>query len=45
MIAVKFGSDYSVTYSGWYIMPPVAGGEVVTPIDKTTWGKIKAMYE
>jgi hypothetical protein len=26
-------------------MPPVAGGEVVTPIDKTTWGKIKALYD
>ncbi len=44
MIAVKFGSDESVTYPGWFIMPPVAGGAQSTPTEQSSWGQIKSMY-
>jgi hypothetical protein len=42
-IAVKFGSDSSVTYPGWYIAQVRAGGEV-TPVEPTDWSSIKSLY-
>jgi len=43
-IAVKFGSDSSVTYPGWYISSVMAGGPGGTPAEETTWGRIKMLY-
>ncbi len=42
-IAVKFGSDSSVTYPGWYITSVVAGS-LLTPVDDSTWSTIKTLY-
>jgi hypothetical protein len=43
-IAVKFGSDSSVTYPGWYISSVKAGAPSSTPTLDRTWGAIKSMY-
>ena len=42
-IAVKFGSDSSVTYPGWYIAHVRAGG-LVTPVEESDWSTIKSLY-
>lgn len=43
-IAVKFGSDSSVTYPGWFISSVMAGSDVPTPTTDTTWGRIRMLY-
>ncbi len=42
-IAVKFGSDSSVTYPGWYIAGVMAGG-LTTAVEESTWSTIKQLY-
>lgn len=42
-VAVKFGSDSSVQYPGWYIASVVAGG-LTTPTDDNTWSTIKSLF-
>ena len=42
-VAVKFGSDSSVTYPGWYIHSVVVGG-LITPAQESTWSTIKSVY-
>ncbi|MBM4118484.1 hypothetical protein FJ251_12260 [bacterium] len=42
-IAVKFGSDSSVVYPGWYIAGVMAGG-LVTAIEDSNWSTIKQLY-
>jgi len=42
-VAVKFGSDSSVTYPGWFIHSVVAGGETTTT-QSSEWSTIKSLY-
>ena len=43
-VAVKFGSDGSVQFPGWYIDTAVIGNNEPVPIDETTWGRIKTWF-
>lgn len=43
LIAVKFGSDSSVTYPGWYIASVELGGDI-TPTEEGSWSTIKGLY-
>ncbi len=42
-LAVKFGSDSSVTYPGWYISSVVAGG-LITATEDGSWSRVKSLY-
>ncbi len=42
-LAVKFGTDSSVTYPGWYINSIMLGG-VITPTEDGSWSTIKGLY-
>ncbi len=42
-VALKFGSDSSVQYPGWYGYSGMFGG-LVTPTEKVNWGQIKSQY-
>lgn len=41
-IAVKFGSDSSVNYPGWFIAGAMAG-ELVTAAEESNWSTIKRL--
>ena len=42
-LAIKFGSDSSVTYPGVYVASVVVGG-LETPAESTNWSTIKKLY-
>ncbi|MCB1163183.1 MAG: hypothetical protein R3C71_15645 [Candidatus Krumholzibacteriia bacterium] len=42
-VAVKFGSDSSVQYPGWYIASAMAGSTLV-PTEDSSWSTIKTLY-
>jgi hypothetical protein len=43
-VEFDFGSDSSVTYPGWYIASVKVGTDQVVPVEDTTWGSIKELY-
>jgi hypothetical protein len=40
-----FGTDSSVSYPGWFLAYVKVGGEGYTPVEPSTWGDIKSLYE
>jgi hypothetical protein len=44
-IAAKFGSDNSVTYPGWFISSVMVGTDTAVPVEDSTWGQIKTLYQ
>jgi len=43
-LRADFGSDSSVSSPGWYIEGYTLGSAGVTPVESSTWGRIKNVY-
>jgi hypothetical protein len=44
-VEFDFGSDSSVQYPGWYIAYVKVGTDAVVPVEQTTWGRVKTLYD
>ncbi|MBM3316333.1 MAG: hypothetical protein FJY75_00630 [Candidatus Eisenbacteria bacterium] len=44
-LTFEVGSDSSVTYPGWYIAQIRIGGQMPSPADESTWGRIKGAFK
>ncbi len=43
-VGLFFGADGSVTYPGWYVKWIRLGGDEMSPVQQSTWGKIKSNF-
>ncbi len=44
-LTFEFGSDSSVTYQGWYVASVKVGGFGASPVEDSTWGQIKGLFQ
>ena len=44
-VRFDFGTDSSVVYPGWYLASVMIGGVGGTPVEETSWGSIKTLYQ
>jgi len=44
-LSFEAGSDSSVGYHGWYIAYVKVGGYGATPVEDSTWGQIKGLFQ
>jgi len=45
LIGFNFGADSSVFYPGWYIKwVKIGSDEPTSPVENTSWGRVKSMY-